>query len=51
MYMYIPQRGEKSMVYSAPTFTKKQSGKLMRRNEKPEKEATVYSDISASAVK
>uniref|UniRef100_A0A3B4G187 Ig-like domain-containing protein n=1 Tax=Pundamilia nyererei TaxID=303518 RepID=A0A3B4G187_9CICH len=46
-----PGKGEKLMVYSAPTFTKKQSGKLMRRNKKPEEEATVYSDISASAVK
>uniref|UniRef100_A0A668W0C4 Ig-like domain-containing protein n=2 Tax=Oreochromis aureus TaxID=47969 RepID=A0A668W0C4_OREAU len=45
------ERGENSMVYSAATFTIKKSGKLVRRNEKTEEEATVYSDISASAVK
>lgn len=50
LYVF-PQRGENSMVYSVATFTIKKSGKLVRRNEKAEEEATVYSDISASAVK
>uniref|UniRef100_A0A3Q2VFB9 Ig-like domain-containing protein n=1 Tax=Haplochromis burtoni TaxID=8153 RepID=A0A3Q2VFB9_HAPBU len=44
-------KSENSMVYSVATFTIKKSGKLVRRHEKAEEEATVYSDISASAVK
>ncbi|XP_070769854.1 signal-regulatory protein beta-2-like [Enoplosus armatus] len=41
------QRDEDSVAYSAPTFTKRRAGKAERRNVKPAKGETIYSDIRA----
>ncbi|XP_060935184.1 uncharacterized protein LOC133011475 [Limanda limanda] len=47
----IRQRHEDSLVYSAPTFSKRKAGKTTgRRNVKPADEETVYSDVRAYAI-
>ncbi|XP_024860007.1 uncharacterized protein LOC108231290 isoform X2 [Kryptolebias marmoratus] len=39
------QKDEHPLVYSAPTFSKRKSGKPERRNEKSPQEDTVYTDV------
>ncbi|XP_044061706.1 uncharacterized protein LOC122880526 isoform X2 [Siniperca chuatsi] len=39
------QRDENSLVYSAPTFTKRKTGKAERRNVKTAEGETVYTDV------
>ena len=41
----FPQRCEKSLVYSAVTFTKKKAGKAGRRNAKAAEENCVYTTV------
>ncbi|KAM9357371.1 uncharacterized protein ABDE67_004946 [Symphorus nematophorus] len=40
------QREENSLVYSAPTFSRKKAGKAERRNVKPAEGETIYSDVA-----
>ncbi|XP_053284019.1 uncharacterized protein LOC128445405 isoform X1 [Pleuronectes platessa] len=45
------QRHEDSLVYSAPTFSRRKAGKTTRRgNVKPADEETVYSDVRAYVI-
>ncbi|XP_062249543.1 uncharacterized protein LOC133958654 [Platichthys flesus] len=45
------QRHEDSLVYSAPTFTRRKAGKTIGRgNVKPADEETVYSDVRAYVI-
>ncbi|XP_070769853.1 uncharacterized protein [Enoplosus armatus] len=39
------QKDEDSLVYSAPTFTGKKSGRLERRDAKTEEEESIYTDV------
>ena len=46
----LPQRHEDSLVYSAPTFSRRKAGKKTGRgNVKPADEETVYSDVRTYA--
>ncbi|XP_068447913.1 signal-regulatory protein beta-2-like [Clinocottus analis] len=39
------QRNEDLLAYSAPTFTKRHTGRTERKNVKPSEEETIYSDV------
>ncbi|CAJ1059002.1 uncharacterized protein LOC108895065 [Xyrichtys novacula] len=41
----IQQRGEDSLVYAAPKFSKRKPNKERRRNAKPAEEDTIYTDV------
>ncbi|XP_069027617.1 uncharacterized protein [Embiotoca jacksoni] len=47
-YQQNQQRGEDSLIYSAPTFTRKKAGKAERRNMNAAEKDTVYSEVQSS---
>uniref|UniRef100_A0A8C3A723 Novel immune-type receptor 13 n=1 Tax=Cyclopterus lumpus TaxID=8103 RepID=A0A8C3A723_CYCLU len=41
----VPHRNEDFLAYSAPTFTKRKSGRAEKKNVKPAEKETIYSDV------
>jgi len=45
MFSIFIQINEDLVEYSAPTFTKRKTGRAERKNVKPAEEETVYADV------